>query len=383
MLLIKCCLIATILVLNACGVVPKREFSEYNYVFQQVREVGEKVIIDYALAKKEQAQLKKNQTIQLPRKNTFTSQQLTISQLPVEDVAMRLRAWNVMASYNGALTQLIAGKSLKVTHETLLSKLFYFSMNSIRETAIQLSPIAATLNAIIVEVEKGMKRHNIIKSIKRISTIISSQLIVSMKKDSELFYNIRYSINQYYYQKLRVNISRHIRIFRQLANEIEPNEQEKKVLPLVKVLNKRLNQIAMSALGRKFSPIILDKPKPLKKISRRSRRKKIYRRKYLIGKALLKKIKAEKSRVVLLQLSVLKTQILMLLDKAEQQNVALEAYHAMLTAYVRLLNQMDLSLRVMQQAAVSGHSVTMSMEKDFEIALIKMNQAFLYYQKTY
>jgi hypothetical protein len=204
-----------------------------------------------------------------------------------------------------------------------------------------------------------------------------------MKKDSELFYKIRYSINQYYYQKLRVNISRHIRIFRQLANEIEPNEQEKKVLPLVKVLNKRLNQIAMSALGRKFSPIILDKPKPLKKISRRSRRKKIYRRKYLIGKALLKKIKAEKSRVVLLQLSVLKTQILMLLDKAEQQNVALEAYHAMLTAYVRLLNQMDLSLRVMQQAAVSGHSVTMSMEKDFEIALIKMNQAFLYYQKTY
>ncbi|MCK5897580.1 MAG: hypothetical protein KAG06_00735, partial [Methylococcales bacterium] len=233
MLLNKSLLIILILLLNACAIVPEHEFSDYRYVFNQVRDVGEKVIIDYALAKKEQAQLKKNNTLQAPRKNTFNSHQLTISNLPVQDVAVRLRAWDVMATYNDALTQLIAGKTLKSKDQTVLNKLLHFSVGSLRDAASSLSPIAAALDAIITEVEKGFKRHHIVTSIENISEIISSKLIVGMKKDSELFYKVRYSINNYHYQKLRVNISRHIKTFITLSNEIEPLEQQQKVNPLV------------------------------------------------------------------------------------------------------------------------------------------------------
>ncbi len=384
MLLNKSLLIILILLLNACAIVPEHEFSDYRYVFNQVRDVGEKVIIDYALAKKEQAQLKKNNTLQAPRKNTFNSHQLTISNLPVQDVAVRLRAWDVMATYNDALTQLIAGKTLKSKDQTVLNKLLHFSVGSLRDAASSLSPIAAALDAIITEVEKGFKRHHIVTSIENISEIISSKLIVGMKKDSELFYKVRYSINNYHYQKLRVNISRHIKTFITLSNEIEPLEQQQKVNPLVKTLNKRLQQIAISSAGRGFDPILLELPKKLKPKKRYKRYRSQYRRqKAMIGKIMMAKIKSEKSRVVLSQLTVLKTQILMLLDEAEQQNVALEAYHDMLTAYIRLLNQMDLYLRVVQQAAVSGQSEPLELGKNFEIALIKMRQAFLYYQKTY
>ncbi len=384
MLLNKSLLIILILLLNACAIVPEHEFSDYRYVFNQVRDVGEKVIIDYALAKKEQAQLKKNNTLQAPRKNTFNSHQLTISNLPVQDVAVRLRAWDVMATYNDALTQLIAGKTLKSKDQTVLNKLLHFSVGSLRDAASSLSPIAAALDAIITEVEKGFKRHHIVTSIENISEIISSKLIVGMKKDSELFYKVRYSINNYHYQKLRVNISRHIKTFITLSNEIEPLEQQQKVNPLVETLNKRLKQIAISSVGRGFDPILLELPKKLKPKKRYKRHRSQYRRqKAMIGKIMMAKIKSEKSRVVLSQLTVLKTQILMLLDEAEQQNVALEAYHDMLTAYIRLLNQMDLYLRVVQQAAVSGKSEPLELGKNFEIALIKMRQAFLYYQKTY
>ena len=384
MLLNKSLLIILILLLNACAIVPEHEFSDYRYVFNQVRDVGEKVIIDYALAKKEQAQLKKNNTLQAPRKNTFNSHQLTISNLPVQDVAVRLRAWDVMATYNDALTQLIAGKTLKSKDQTVLNKLLHFSVGSLRDAASSLSPIAAALDAIITEVEKGFKRHHIVTSIENISEIISSKLIVGMKKDSELFYKVRYSINNYHYQKLRVNISRHIKTFITLSNEIEPLEQQQKVNPLVETLNKRLKQIAISSVGRGFDPILLELPKKLKPKKRYKRYRSQYRRqKAMIGKIMMAKIKSEKSRVVLSQLTVLKTQILMLLDEAEQQNVALEAYHDMLTAYIRLLNQMDLYLRVVQQAAVSGKSEPLELGKNFEIALIKMRQAFLYYQKTY
>ncbi|MCK5924746.1 MAG: hypothetical protein KAG10_02520, partial [Methylococcales bacterium] len=345
----KTVLVLLILLLNACAIVPEREFSNYRYVFSQVRDVGEKVIIDYALAKKEQTQLKKNNTLQAPRKNTFSSHQLTISDLPVQDVAVRLRAWEVMATYNEALTQLIAGKSLKSKDQTVLKKLLHFSVSSLREAAAGLSPIAAALDAIVTQVEKGFKRHQIVASIKNISEIISSQLIVGMKKDSELFYKVRYSINNYHYQKLRVNITHHIKTFITLANEIEPLEQQQKVNPLVETLNKRLKQIAISSVGRGFDPILLELPKKLKPKKRYKRYRSQYRRqKAMIGKIMMAKIKSEKSRVVLLQLTVLKTQILMLLDEAEQQNVALEAYHEMLTAYIRLLNQMDLYLRVVQ-----------------------------------
>ncbi|MCK5872712.1 MAG: hypothetical protein KAG26_07785, partial [Methylococcales bacterium] len=366
-----------ILGLNACAVVPEREFSDYRYVFKQVRDVGEKVILDYALAKKEQAQLKKNNTLQPPRKNTFNSHQLTISNLPVQDVAVRLRAWGVMANYNEALTQLIAGKTLQSKDQTVFNKLLHFSVDSIRETASGLSPIAAALDAIVTQVEKGLKRHQIVTSIQNISEIISAQLIVGMKKDSELFYKVRYSINNYHYQQLRVNISRHIGVFIQLANEIAPLEQQERVNPLVETLNKRLQQIAVSSTGRGFEPILLDLPENLKKPRKRYyRRTKYQRQKALIEKITMKKINSEKSRGVLLQLTVLKTQILMLLDEAEQQNVALEAYHEMLTAYIRLLNQMDLYLRVVQQAAMFGQSEPLELGKNFEIALIKMRQAF-------
>ncbi|MCK5728808.1 MAG: hypothetical protein KAH08_06260 [Methylococcales bacterium] len=380
----KTVLVLLILLLNACAIVPEREFSNYRYVFSQVRDVGEKVIIDYALAKKEQTQLKKNNTLQAPRKNTFSSHQLTISDLPVQDVAVRLRAWEVMATYNEALTQLIAGKSLKSKDQTVLKKLLHFSVSSLREAAAGLSPIAAALDAIVTQVEKGFKRHQIVASIKNISEIISSQLIVGMKKDSELFYKVRYSINNYHYQKLRVNITHHIKTFITLANEIEPLEQQKKVNPLVKTLNERLKQIAVSSSGRGFELIYLDLPETLKKPrKRRYRRNKYQRQKTMITKAIMTKVKSEKNRVVISQLTVLKTQILMLLDEAEQINIALEAYHDMLTAYIRLLNQMDLYLRVVQQAAISGQSERLELGNNFEIALIKMRQAFLYYQKTY
>ena len=383
-LLNKTVLVLLILLLNACAIVPEREFSNYRYVFSQVRDVGEKVIIDYALAKKEQTQLKKNNTLQAPRKNTFSSHQLTISDLPVQDVAVRLRAWEVMATYNEALTQLIAGKSLKSKDQTVLKKLLHFSVSSLREAAAGLSPIAAALDAIVTQVEKGFKRHQIVAIIKNISEIISSQLIVGMKKDSELFYKVRYSINNYHYQKLRVNITHHIKTFITLANEIEPLEQQKKVNPLVKTLNERLKQIAVSSSGRGFELIYLDLPETLKKPrKRRYRRNKYQRQKTMITKAIMTKVKSEKNRVVISQLTVLKTQILMLLDEAEQINIALEAYHDMLTAYIRLLNQMDLYLRVVQQAAISGQSERLELGNNFEIALIKMRQAFLYYQKTY
>lgn len=339
--------------LNACSVVPKREFSNYARVFEQVQKIGEEIVIDYAVAKKEYAQLKRNEQMQAARKDTFNSEQLLISTVAVDDVAIRLKAWKLVDSYNKILTQLIAGEPVEAESEHLLSNLLSLSINALGDAATNLSPFAAALNAILTEVQKGFERHKIVESITKISPIISSQLINNLKKDSELFYSVRYGINNYHYQQLKVAISRHIAAFIALANKIEPKTQNYQVYPLVKSLNKRLEHLAVSATGRGFTLIKLKPPS---------------------GKI--------NHLLAISQLKLLKTQILLLLDQAEQQNTALEAYSDMLTAYVRLLGQIDLQLRIMQQVAIMGNSKSIVLGDDFEIALIKMRQAFLYYQKT-
>ncbi len=349
----KITLFSLIFFLTACVTVPKREFSNYNYIFEQAKAMGEKVIIDYAAAKKEQAWLKHQEEVQTARKDVFDSNQLVMPMVSIDDIAIRLKAWKVLGAYNKILTQLIAGEPIKAETGSLLNQLLSLSISGLRDAAAKISPFASVLDAIFVEVQKGFKRRKIVKSIEKVAPIINSQLIVNMKKDSELFYKVRYGINSHRYQQLRVDISRHIATFIKLANLIDARTQNYKVYPLVNTLNRRLGQIATSSTGRGFKPIRLN-------------------------------LKAGKSHSVIIvaQLQLLKTQILMLVAKATQQNRALEAYREMLTAYVRLLSQMDLSLRIMQHAAKTG-TASMTLGEDFEIALIKMRQAFIYYQRTY
>ncbi len=350
----KTTLFSLIFFLTACSIVPEREFSNYRHIFEQVQAIGEEVIIDYAAAKKEQAWLKHREEFQAARKDIFESKQLLMSTVAIDDIAIRLKAWKVLGSYNKILTQLIAGKPVEAETKNLFDELLSLSMSGLRDAAAKISPFASVLDAIFVEVQKGFKRRKIVKSIEKVSPIINSQLIVNMKKDSELFYKVRYGINSYYYQQLRVDISRHISAFVKLANLIDPRTQNYEVYPLVNTLNKRLEQIATSPTGRGFKPIRLS-------------------------------LNAGKTKRILVisQLQLLKTQILMLLDQAEQKNRALEAYSEMLTAYVRLLSQMDLSLRIMQHATQINGTESIKLGEEFEISLIKMRQALLYYQKTY
>ena len=346
----KITLFSLIFLSTACSVVPEREFANYTHIFEQVQAIGEEVIIDYAAAKKEQAWLKKHQKeVQVTRKDVFNSNQLLISTVAIDDIAIRLKSWKVLGSYNKILTKLIAGEPVEAQTKNLFDELLSLSINGLRDTATKISPFA-----IFVEVQKGFKRRKIVKSIEKVSSIISSQLIVNMKKDSELFYKVRYGINSYHYQKLRVDISRHIATFIERANLIDSRTQNYKVYPLIDTLNSRLEKIATLPTGHGFKPI------------------------YLNSKA--GKIK---SQLVISQLQLLKTQILTLLDQAEQQNRALEAYSEMLTAYVRLLGQMDLSLKIMQHATKINRSEPIKFDQNFEISLIKMRQALLYYQRTY
>jgi hypothetical protein len=350
----KITLFSLIFFLTACSIVPKREFSNYTHIFEQVQAIGEEVIIDYAAAKKEQAWLKHQEEVQAARKDVFNSNQLLISTVAVDDIAIRLKAWRVLGSYNKILTKLIAGEPVEAETKNLFNELLNLSISGLRDAAAKLSPFASALDAIFVEVQKGFKRRKIVQSIEKVSPIISSQLIVNMKKDSELFYKVRYAINSHRYQQLRVDISRHIATFIKLANLMDSHTQNYKVYPLVNTLNRRLEQIASSSTGRGFKPIRLN-------------------------------LKAGKTNSILTvsQLQLLKTQILILLAQAEQKNRALEAYSEMLTAYVRLLSQMDLSLRIMQHATKINETESIKLGEDFEISLIKMRQALSYYQKTY
>lgn len=340
--------------LTACSI-PTREFSAYNNAFAETQKIGEQIVIDYSVAKKELAVLKRGKDEQAVRKSSFKSNQLLLSKVPIDDVAIRLAAWEVVGSYNKVLSNLIAGKPAQAESESknILSSLLRLSAKALSTTASKLHPAAAALKAILAEVEKGLERRRIIKSMERISPIISNGLIANMKKDSELFYKVRYGLNNHRYQQLRFDIGRHIKAFVKLANIMSVEARIDTVYPMVKTLNARMEKIAKSSTGRGFKPIKL-RPKA----------------------------GGSNGPIIISQLNTLKMQILILLDQAAQQNQALESYRETLTAYVRLLNQLDLHLKALQQAATDGRSEQIELSNDFNTALIQMRQAHLYYQNS-
>jgi len=106
----------------ACTSVPIREFTSYRQVFADARAAGEQVLFDYSAAVKEYDLARK----QLAGEPAESRASLTAeNDLPPDagsppaegnaadlaDVAVRIRAWDVVQRYNDFLLDLAEGKS--------------------------------------------------------------------------------------------------------------------------------------------------------------------------------------------------------------------------------------------------------------------------------
>ncbi len=342
--------------LTSCATIPEREFGNYLTTFEQVRKASELVLLDYAVAKKEKLVLEQGQAATPSvRESAFQTNQIIVPEEAIDDVAIRLKAWEIVDAYNQSLASLIAGNPEKTTDKTkiLLRTIVGFSGQAIVSAASNISPAFAALSGIANEIGAIYEKNKILSVIEKVAPIINTQLIAQMRRDSELFYQVRYGLNNYRYQQINAKIGRRIAEFIKLAYAVNQESRNKSVLPMIKILNANLATLAPSQTGVGFKPIEL---KPL------------------IGN--------DNSAQTLAQLMDLKEQILLLIEQAKQQDKVLAAYRQLLGTYIRLLNELDFQLKLMLQVAQQQQPIEVLMANDFSDSVLRMRQAYLYYQNN-
>lgn len=346
----------TVASLNSCASIPESEFSGYLHTFEQVRKTSELILLDYAAAKKEKIALdQQQQGIPYLRESSFHTDQLVLSEDSIDDVALRFKAWEMIDDYNQALANLIAQKPPETEDKTkaLLRNIVAVSGKAIVSTASNISPAFSALSGIASELGKIYEQHKTLDVLLKVSPIISSQLLADMRKDTVLFYRVRYGLNSYRYQQINTKIGRKVGDFIKIANTVAADNRQARVLPLLKTLNTNLAMIAQTPTAAGFKEV---------KIS--------------------PKVGDNHSEQAMNQLVSLKEQILELIEQAKQQDKSLDAYRQMLTVYVYMLNELEFQLKLMQQVAEEQQSVEILATNDFSKVVLKMRQSYLYYQST-
>lgn len=342
--------------LTHCASIPEREFSDYLHTFEQFRKSSEMVLLDYAAAKKEKLALdQQQQGLPYLRQPFFQTNQLVLPEDSIDDVAIRFKALEVVDSYNQTLTNLIAGKPPETEDKTkeLLRNIVALSGKAVVSTAANISPAFAALSGIATELGKIYEQHKTLAVLLKVSPIISGQLLADMRKDTALFYRVRYGLNTYHYQQINAKIGRKIADFIKIADSISAENRKKTVLPLIKTLNQNLAMIAQSATGSGFKEI-----------------------------KLTSKTGNNNSDQTVAQLISLKEQILELVEQAKQLDKNLDAYRQMLTVYAYMLNELEFQLKLMQQVAEQQQSVEVLATHDFSKVVLKMRQSYSYYQSN-
>lgn len=343
-----------LLSLTHCASIPEREFTTYLSQFEQVRKASEWVLMDYALAKKERLALEQSQ-LPLLRETLFKTEQIIVAEDSIDDIALRFKAWETVDAYNQTLVSLLAGNSVKTEDKTktLLRTLIGLSGQAILSAASNLSPALTAIKNISAEIASLYEKNKILALLIKVSPIISQQFIAQMRNDSELFYQLRYGLNSYRYQQINAKIGRKIAEFVKLAYTLNQEQRVKNIVPLLTSLNTSLATIPANSTGRGFKIITL---------------------KSQFGK--------DNSPQTVAQLVSLKEQILILIEQGKQQNKILATYRQMLGAYVRMLNELDFQLKLMLEVAKQQQSIEVLMANDFSDTVLRMRQAYLYYQNN-
>ena len=167
-----------LVLLVGCTNVPMKDFSAYKEAFDQARKASEQVLYDYAAAKKEFDALGfKKSAIDKPiRQQKFDTDKIAAAADPVDDVAIRLRAWEVTALYNKVLTDLAEGKPAEQVAgamEGLVDSLANFPVKAFQNVASELTPVTGILTTVLTEIQRDYDRKRVIDAMVEVSPKIS------------------------------------------------------------------------------------------------------------------------------------------------------------------------------------------------------------------
>lgn len=351
------CLATVLAAASGCTTVPTKEFASYKDTFAQARKAGEDVLVDYGAsvsrvdelnAKQEAAQVKPKE-----RGALFDPLSGSKQTAAVDDVAVRMKAWDVVARYNDLLTALAEGKAadqLAAAVDGLSSSLTSFPISEVALSATQVSGYLAPLKPLALEAVREQSRRKFVAAVAEGGPLISDKFLAFMKKDAGKFYQLRQLFNDMEYDPIVDEIGDVRNRFAAVAAKFQPT-------PDVMTALDNLNQ-ELALLPREPGGAFPIDPVALKPAS---------------GSA------PPPAPDTVAQLQGMTTDVKGLVSRAVAKDAELDAYREVMTHYVSLLNQLEQSMRALQSAAEQAQP-TIPPASDLERTVILLREAYMKYK---
>ena len=240
--------------LCGCVTVPAQQFEAYKNAFENVRASGEEVILDYGVAKTDYKKRleaeNNNEELDVPDPLAFDTSAIIESE-PLDDVGVRMHAWNVLAQYNEVLTVAAQGRSpaeISAAVDGLTEALNEFPVGTISEVASDIVPIAGVAKAALEIIEREIAAGRFVESIQAVYPEINKFLNL-LENDAQNFYNIRRGLHDLDYDlltdQITVNLISMQDISKDFNNPAEAGSEEaiSKTLDLIENVNNTLESI--------------------------------------------------------------------------------------------------------------------------------------------
>lgn len=322
----------------ACTSVPIREFTSYRQAFTDARAAGEQVLFDYSAAVREY-ELEKKQLAgdsaessttsgnQNDRSTNMDSSPAAANPAELADVAVRIRAWDVVQRYNDVLLNLAEGKSaaqVSAAVDGLMQSLATFPLEDIATAVSRVSPYVGVLKELLALGEYERSRRKFVAAVKEGAPLIGvpirqnpaseddttfQSFLKLLRDDAKNFYNIRKGLNDLAYDRIVDQAADLRRQYRILISDYKSSVDLEN---LTTAVNEQLKAVSLSAIE--------------------------------LTQEEKEKATAAYTPIVYSQLVQLKEQIGAKVDAARKKTVELSNYKTMANAYVKLIDQVSTSL---------------------------------------
>ena len=202
---------------GGCRTVPAGDFSAYKEAFAQGRSAGEQVLLDYAAAMEQTARLQKavddakDAQEAAARKISVVElraerEEAALLEFPVAEVAaaeqvedavgVRMRAWEVIAAYNDALTKLAEGRPASEVESAvggLLQSLQSLPIAAVQSAMKAAAPFVPDVTQIVALVRRQLELKQFAQSVRSASPLIKGFLQL-LRADVKDMYEIRFAL---------------------------------------------------------------------------------------------------------------------------------------------------------------------------------------------
>ncbi len=345
-------LVAFVLTMFACTSVPIREFTSYKQIFANARAAGEQVLFDYSAAVKEYEQARKLQAGNTSGTRTATAIEndrpanidpitTAADAAKLDDVTVRIRAWDAVQRYNDVLLSLAEGQSVAQVSAAvngLMQSLATFPLEDIAKAAGTISPYIGVLKEVLTLAEFERSRRKFVAAVKKGAPLIGVPIRESaepgdkktfqsflklLRDDAKNFFNIRQGLNDLAYDRIVDEAADLRRQYRILILDYKSNTDLEK---LTTEFNELLKSVGLPAIELTES----------------------------------EKEQATEACTPLVysQLVQIKEQIGAKVDAARKKTGELTAYKTMVDAYAKLIDQVSASLFALLTAVESNLKTT-------------------------